>query len=75
MSSSCRTSNAGAGIGGKRSSVAWGKGEESESGLSGNGGMAAAVLSPGGIFVNKNKKGYQILTTSTFPSPTPIRVY
>ena len=35
MSSSCRTSNAGVGIGGKRSSVAWGKGEESESVLSG----------------------------------------
>ena len=56
-SSSCRTSNAGAGIGGKSSSVAWGKGEESGSVLSGNDGMAAAVLSPGGLFVNKNKKG------------------
>ena len=53
LSSSCRTSNAGAGISGKRSSVAWGKGEESESVLSGNDGMAAAVLFPGGLFVNK----------------------
>ena len=56
MSSSCRTSIAGAGIGGKSSSVAWGKGEESESVLSGNDGMAAAVLTPGGLFVNKNRK-------------------
>ena len=56
LSSSCRTSHAGAGIGGKRSSVAWGKGEESESVSSGNDGMAAAVISPGGLFVNKNKK-------------------
>ena len=56
MSSSCRTSHASAGIGGKRSSVAWGKGEESKSVLSGNDGMAAAVLSPGGLFVNKKKK-------------------
>ena len=46
----------GAGIGRKRSSVAWGKGEKSESVLSGNDGMAAAVLSPGGLFINKNKK-------------------
>ena len=57
MSSSCRTSNAGAGVGGKSSSVARGKGEESESVSSGNDGMAAAVLSPGGLFLNKNKKG------------------
>ena len=57
MSGSCRTSNAGAGTGGKRSSVAWGKGEESESVMSGNGGMVVAVLSPGGVFVNKHKKG------------------
>ena len=56
MSSSCRTSNAGAGIGGKSSSVAWEKGEESESVSSGNDGMAAAVLSLGRLFVNKNKK-------------------
>ena len=55
-SGSCRTSNAGAGIGGKRSSVAWGKGEESKFGLSGNDGMAAAVISRGGLFANKNKK-------------------
>ena len=47
MSSSYRTSNAGAGIGGKNSIVAWEKGKESESVSSGNDGMAAAVLSPG----------------------------
>ena len=55
MSSSCRTSNAGAGMGGESSSVAWGKGEEPESVLSWNDEMAAAVLSPGGLFVNKKK--------------------
>ena len=53
MSSSCRTSNVGAGIGGKSSIVAWEKGEESEFVSSGNEGMAAAVLSPGGLFLNK----------------------
>ena len=63
MSSSCRTSNAGARIGGKRSSVAWGKGKESESVLSGNAGMAAAVLSPGGVIINTNKK---VVDTSHF---------
>ena len=56
MSSSCRTSNAGAGIGGKSSIVAWKKGEESESVSSGNNGMAAAVISSGGLFLNKTKK-------------------
>ena len=58
MSSSCRTSNAGARIGGKSSIVAWEKGEEAESVSSGNNGMAAAVLSPGGLFLNKTKKKY-----------------
>ena len=53
---SCRTSNAVAGISEKYSSVAWGTGRESELLLSGNAGMAIAVLSPGGIFKNKNKK-------------------
>ena len=56
VSSSCRTSNAGAGISEKSSSVAWGTGRESESILSGNAGIAAAELSPGGVFINKNKK-------------------
>ena len=56
MSSFCKTSNAGAGIGGKVCSIAWGKGEESESVLSGNDGMAAAVLSPCGLFIKKKKK-------------------
>ena len=37
-------------------SVAWGTGRESESILSGNAEMAAAVFSPGGVFINKNKK-------------------
>ena len=48
VSSSCRTTNAGARIGGKHYIVVWEKGEESESVSSGNDGMAAAVLSPGG---------------------------
>ena len=56
VSSSCRTSNAGAGMGGKSSVAAWKKGEESESVSSGNDGMAAAVLSPGGLFLNNNNK-------------------
>ena len=56
-SSSCRSSNAGAGMGGKSSIVAaWKKGEESATVSSGNGGMAAAVLSPGGLFLTKNNK-------------------
>ena len=58
-SSSCRTSNADAGMGGKSYIVAaWKKGEESASASSGNDGMAAAVLSLGGLFLNKNKKEY-----------------
>ena len=56
VSSSCKTSNADAGIGEKGSSVAWEKGGESESVLSENVGMAAAVLSPGDVFINKKKK-------------------
>ena len=56
-SNSCWTSNAGAGMGGKSSIVAaWKKGEESASVSSGNDGIAAAVLSPGGLILNKNKK-------------------
>ena len=55
-SSSCRRSNAGAEMGEKSYIVAWKKGEESASGSSGNDGMAAAVLSPGGLFLNRNKK-------------------
>ena len=58
MSSSCRTSNAGAGIGGRSSIVAWKKGEKSESVSSGNDGMAAAVLSPGVSFLIKKQKEY-----------------
>ena len=54
-SSSCRRSSAGAGMGGKRSfDAAWKKREESASISRGNDGMAAAVLSPGGLFI-KNK--------------------
>ena len=53
-SSSCRRGNAGTGMGVKSSVVtAREKGEESASVLSGSGGMAAAVLSPGGLFINK----------------------
>ena len=56
-SSSCRTSNAVAGMGDKSSIVeAWKKGKESASVLSGNVDMAAAVLSPGGLFLAKMKK-------------------
>ena len=64
MSSSCRTSNAGAGMGGKSSIAAWRKGEESESVSSGNDGIAAAVLSPGGLFLKK--KGKKVLDTNHF---------
>ena len=55
VSSSCRTSNAGTGMGGKGCVAAWKKGEEPESVSSGNDEMAAAVLSPGGLFLNKYK--------------------
>ena len=55
--SSCRRGNAGAGMGVKSSVVtARKKGEESASVLSHNDGMAAAVLTPGGLSINKNKK-------------------
>ena len=36
--------------------VPWGTGGKSESVSSENSGMAAAVLSPGGVFVEKRKK-------------------
>ena len=56
-SSSGRTSNARAGMGGKSSIIAaWKKGQESASVSSGNDGMVAAVLSPGGLFINKKQK-------------------
>ena len=74
-SSSCRRRNAGAGMDGKSSiDAAWKKREESASVSSGSDGMAAAVLSPGGLSSTKIKKEEYILTTSTFPLPTPIRV-
>ena len=38
-------------------SVSWKKGQESESVLSGNKGMATAALSPGGVSINKKEKG------------------
>ena len=56
LSSSCRTRNAGAGMGETSYIAARKKREESESVSSGNDGMAAAVLSPGGFFLNKNTK-------------------
>ena len=40
----------------QNSSVAWEPGRESESMLSGNAGMATAVLSPEGVFLDKKKK-------------------
>ena len=56
-SSSCRRGNADVGVGGKSYiDAAWKKGEKSAFVSSGNDGMAAAVLSPGGLFINKNKK-------------------
>ena len=55
-SSSRSRGNAGAGMGVKSYVVtAREKGEESASVLSNSDGMAAAVLSPGGLFINKNK--------------------
>ena len=55
--SSCRRGNAGAGMGVKSYVVtARKKGEESASALSNSDGMAAAVLTPGGLSINKNKK-------------------
>ena len=66
VSSSCKTSNVGAGMGGKISIAAGKKGEKPESVSSGNNGMAAAVLSPGGLFLNKNKKEYQVLDINHF---------
>ena len=56
VSRSCRISNAGARSGVKVSSVVREQGGESESILRGSAGMAAAVLSPGGVFANDNKK-------------------
>ena len=53
VSRSCKTSNAGARSGVKIPSVVQEQGGESENGSA---GMAATVLSPGGVFVNKNKK-------------------
>ena len=53
--SSCGRGNADVGVGVKSSiDAAWKKGEESASVLSGSDGMAAAVLSPGGLFINEN---------------------
>ena len=55
--SSCKRGNADVRVGVKSSiDAAWKKREESASVLSGSDGMAAAVLSPGGLFTNKNKK-------------------
>ena len=45
-----------AGISGSNFRVAWGTGRESESMLSGNAGIAVAVLSPGGVFLDKKEK-------------------
>ena len=65
VSRSCRTSNAGARSGVKIPSVAQEQGGESESILSGSAGMAAAVLPPGDVFVNKNRK--KVLDINHFP--------
>ena len=57
MSRTCKASNAGARSGENVPSVAQEQGGESESILRGSAGMAAAVLLPGGVFVNKQNKG------------------
>ena len=56
VSNSYRTRNAVTGISEQNSRVAWETGKESESMLSGNAGMAVAVLPPGGVFMNEKKK-------------------
>ena len=56
VSSSCWTRDAVAGISEKSSRVPWETSRESESMSSGNAGMAAAVLFPGGVFINNQKK-------------------
>ena len=56
-----RTSNAVAGISEERPCVAWETGRESESMLSGNAGMAAALLSPGGVFINTNMENVVVI--------------
>ena len=46
-----------AGISEKNPRIAWGTDRESELMLSANVGMAAAVLSPCGVFIENKKKG------------------
>ena len=55
VSSSSRIRNAVAGISEKKYHVPWETGKESELMSSGNAEMAAALLSPGGVFINKQK--------------------
>ena len=74
VSNSRRVKKVVAGISEQNSRVAWETGRESESMLSWNAWMAAAVFPPSGVFMDKQKKWWLILTTSTFPLPTPIRV-
>ena len=77
MSSSYGTRNI-VGTDEKNSRLPWGTGgtgRKSESITSGNDGMAATVLSSGGVFMDKRKiKMWLILITSTFPLSTPIQV-
>ena len=76
VSSSYRKRNAVAWTSEKNYRVPWGAGRESESISSGNAGMDAAVLSPGGVCMdkNKNKKVVDIHHFHALPLPTPIRV-
>ena len=74
VSSSCRTRNAVAEASEKHPRIAWETDRKLESMLNGNAGMTAAVISPGGVFMDKKKKRWSILTTSMFPLPTPIPV-
>ena len=53
--------------------VPWETGRESESMSSENAGIASAVLAPGGVFINKIER-WSMLTASTFPLPTPVRM-
>ena len=56
VSNSCRTRNAVDGISEQNFRVAWEAGRQSESMSSGNAGMTTAVLSLGGVFMDKKKK-------------------
>ena len=73
VSGSCSNSNAGTGMAGKSSIVAaWKRGKYSVSVSSGNDGMAAAVFSPGGLFLKKKKMSIRYQPLPRFPCPRPF---